>query len=204
MGRKTKFQGTFGDINKYNQVVLRKSHTVKELKSEYRALRKEAKQRIKQLQKSDFSSAQILENKEYLKKDPSKLNKRELSAYLSYTASFLNTDLSTIEGQKEYRANVIQTFQDMGYTEITDETFKEFDKFMKKSSVYIKNNIIGSPELLEMFQKAKENNISIANLQKNLTFYRDRMEDIETLDLNTERKRAYTATELKRILEKRG
>lgn len=203
MAKKSKFQGEFGGINQYNQVVLRKAHTVKELRKEYQKLRKEAKERIKILKNSDFSTAQILENKEYLKKDPARMTKRELSASLSYTASFLSTDLSTVEGQKQYRENVIQTFKDMGYTEINDKNFKEFDKFMKDSAVYIKNQIIGSPELLEMFQKAKENNISIANMKKNLTFYREHMEEIEELDLNSDRKRKYTMNEIEKIFKKR-
>ena len=198
------FTGSFGTVNDYNPYALQKRHTVKELRSEYRAMRREAKSRLSDLRNSEFSNAQVLENKEYLNKDPSNMTKRELANAMGYTAGFLNSDLSTIEGQAEYRENVIQSFADMGYDQINDANFSEFDRFMRKAAVYIKNKIIGSPDALEMYQKAKENNISVANMEKNMSWYYHHMDELEDLDLNTGRKRKYTTTQLERIINKRN
>lgn len=196
------FTGAFGDINAYNAFSLRKNYTVKELRAEYRAMRREAKDRIKQLKQSEFANAQVLEGKEYLNADPSRMTKRELAANMGYTAGFLNSDLSTVEGQANYRENVIQTFRDMGFNQINDKNFKEFDAFMKASSVYIKNKIIRSDVILEMFETAKERNISVANMKKNMLWYYNNLERIQDTSFNSNRKRKYTMRELERIFNK--
>lgn len=194
------FSGTFGDINNYNSVVLRRKYSVKELRSEYRKLRKEAKARIKAIQKAGYGDSQVLENKEYLDENPSRLNKRELSSYLSYTASFLNSDLSTVEGQERQRQGVIETLHDMGYTAINAENFDEFGKFMKRMHTYIKNKVIQSDAVVDLYNIAKEKNISVRNIERNYEWYMENIEDVENLELNPDRKRKYTATELKKIL----
>lgn len=196
------FSGTFGDINNYNSVVLRRKYTVKELRSEYRKLRKEAKARIKAIEKAGYGDSQVLENKEFLEENPSRLNKRELSSYLSYTASFLNSDLSTVEGQERQRQGVIETFHDMGYTAIDAKNFDEFGKFMKRMHTYIKNKVISSDVVVDLYNTAKEQNISVRNIERNYEWYAENLEDIKELELNPDRKRKYTATELKKILSR--
>ena len=207
MARRAKpenFQGTFGTADNYNSAVLNRKYTAKELRSEYRKMRKEAKGRIKELKKEGFEDSPVLENKEYLDENPSNLTKRELAYYLSYTASFLNSDLSTTDGQKRQRESIIQTFHDMGYKNIDSKNFDRFGKYMNKMRTYIKNKIYGSDEIVEMYDKAQENNISIANLEKNISFFMENADAIDELGLNPDRKRAYTKNEIEKIMAKRG
>lgn len=196
------FTGEFGDINSYNSVILKRKYTAKELRTEYRNLRNEAKKRIRELKRSGYSDSSVLENKEFLEKNPSSLTKRELASYLSYTASFLNSDLSTVPGQQKQREQVIGTFKQMGYNQINAKNFDEFAKFMKRMHVYIKNKVLTSDVVLDMYETAKEQNISLRNIERNYKFYEENLEEIKELNLNPNRKRKYTATELSRILER--
>lgn len=192
-----------GEHDHYNSVNL-KQHTRDELKREYRKFRKEARERIKELVKAGYIDNPILKNKEYLKKDPSKMTKQELIDALSYTESFVHSKLSTVEGQEYKRRTAVEKLEDLGYTNITEKNIDDFGRFMQATKTLVKNKIIGSPELVELFDRAVENHISVTNLIKNVTWYIDNMDNIESLNLNTERERAYTKTELERIFAKRG
>ena len=192
-----------GTPDHYNSVNL-KEHTVAELRKEYRQFRNEAKDRIRELKNAGYGDSKLLQNKKYLQQNPSTMNKQELVDALSYTESFIHSKLSTVEGQQLQRKSAVEKFQDLGYENITESNINSFGKFMDATKTLVKNNIIGSPELVELFDKAIQNNISTANLTKNITWYIDNIDNIESLDLNTERKRAYTKIQLERIFEKRG
>lgn len=191
-----------GDDNHYNSITL-KQHTVAQLRKEYRRYRREAKERLKELKQEGFENSRIVQNKEYLQKDPSTLRKQDLVNYLTYAHSFVNAKTSTVEGQKAREDKVIQKFQDLGYSNIKKETLDEFGKFMDKSRNLFTSKILASDIAVVAYDMAKENNISIANLEKNLLWYAEHLDDIENLDLSTNRKRAYTKTQLERAIKKK-
>ena len=184
MSSKLNLKGKFVDFSEYNSISLEK-YKAQELRSEYRKLRKEAKRRIKELSQSEFSDSKLLENKEYLyEEDPSLMTKRDLRHYLSAVAGFLNSDLSTVEGQRKRAERTIETLNDMGYENIDLESYKNFGRFMDKMRVYVENNIIASDKLIEIYDTAKEKNISIANVQKNIRFYERNLEAIKVIHKN--------------------
>lgn len=198
---KNNFNGDFGDIDNYNSISLNK-YTVEDLRKEYRKLRKEAKERIKELSKSEFSDSKLLENKEFLLENPSYMSKRDLRHNLSAVAGFLNSELSTVEGQRHRAERTIETLNDMGYNNINLHNYQQFGKFMDKMRVYVENNIIGSDRLLEIFDTAKEKNISISNVEKNIRFYDRNIDAIQDLNLNA--KKPYTTSSLQKILKSHG
>ena len=213
------FKSTFGGYDDYNTFALEK-HNKKELLKEYRKLRKEALHRIEELKDSEYSDSKILQNKEYLQIDPSEFDKNELVKMLSYTASFLASSQSTVEGQKERESRAVETLNALGYTEITEQNFKSFGDYMDYMKTYIENQIMGSPEMVEMFEKAvkegipteklaelytktRETNITRRDFQRNMKFYQENIENIEKLGLNKDRKKKYTANELRKKLKSR-
>lgn len=175
---------------------LLKNYTKKELEKLYRQERKEAKSRIKALKDSEFSDSKILKNKEYLKEDPRKMTKVELAKNLSYTDSFNKSKLSTIEGQEEEKQNFIETMQTLGH-KINNDNYRQFVKYIQDSKSHIENQILSSTDMVEMYDFAQENNISPANVRKNFAWYMKNQEKIENLNLNVDRNRKYTITELK-------
>lgn len=191
-----------GDDNHYNSITL-KQHTVAQLRKEYRRYRREAKERLRELKQEGFENSRIVQNKEYLQKDPSILRKQDLINYLTYAHSFVTAKTSTVEGQKERENKVIQKFQDLGYSNIKKETMNEFGKFMDKSRNLFISKIIASDIAVVAYDMAKDNNVSIANLEKNLLWYAEHIDDIENLDLNPNRRRAYTKTQLERAIRKK-
>ena len=147
--------------------------------------------------------------------DPELLTKGDLQQLLSYTASFLASSQSTVAGQRERVDKAVQTLNARGYTNINNNNFKEFGKYMDYLRVYIDSQILSSEKLLDFFDEAVEkqtepdilaelvnkahsNNITLTNLKRNVEFYVKNISNIERLDLNTNRKRHYTATELRK------
>ena len=210
------FHSTFGGYDDYSTFSLDK-HNVDDLRKEYIKLRKEAKERIEELKKSEFADSKILENKEYLSVDPSDMNKEELVRMTAYTASFLASSQSTVEGQRERTSKAVETLNRMGYTNINTENFNEFGKYMDYLRVYIDSQILSSEKLLDFFDEAVEkgtdpdklanlvnkthaSNITLTNLKRNVDFYIKNISNIERLDLNPNRSRKYTARELRKKL----
>lgn len=188
-----------GDDNHYNSISL-KQHTVAQLRKEYRRFRREAKLRIKELKEAGYENADILKNKEYLQKDPSIMRKDELTNYLTYANSFLNSKMSTPEGQEARIEKTVQKLQDLGYSNITKQKIDRFGKYMDNLRHMFISKILASDIALQAYDIAEEKNISIANLEKNILWYSKNLDEIEELDLNPNRKRAYTKTQLERAL----
>lgn len=187
-----------GNRDHYNSVSL-KQHTVAQLKKEYRRFRKEAVSRIAQLKVMGYEDSDILKNKEYLNLDPSMMTKRELINYLTYTVSFVESKLSTVEGQQEREGKVYDKLRDLGYSHITKKTAHDLNDFMKKTKYLIDNKIYSSDTILALYDLSVEKNISRDNIIKNIDWYVTNMDRIEELELNAERQRPYTMTNLKRI-----
>lgn len=200
------FRSTFGGYDDYNTFSLEK-HNVDDLRKEYRELRNEARYRIEQLKNSEFADSKILLNKEYLDVDPSKMSKDELVRMTAYTASFIASPQSTVAGQQERVHKAVETMNAKGYTKITENNFAEFGNYMDYLRTYMDNQILSSEKLVDIYEalvnedKADNSlNVTMVNIKRNMDFYVKNAENIERLDLDPNRKRKYTARELRKKL----
>ena len=156
------------------------------------------------MRESEFADSKLLHGKSYLRVSPKKMTKSELARNLSDMAKFVHSKLSTVKGQRQQRDLALRKWDVRGYGDIINkETYKEFAHFMDSMSSYVVNKILTSDDLVGYFTLAKENNISVINMERNFEFYRENMDDIENLNLNENRKRKYTAHELEKIIKKR-
>ena len=196
------FHSTFGDYDDYNTFNLEKQKW-SELRKEFRKLRKEAKKRIEELKESEFADSKILENKEYLYEDVSNMTKDELVRYTAYTASFLASDLSTVQGQQTRLDNAIEKFHDLGYENINKDNFKSFTQYMADLQPFIAAQIVGSETAVDLYDTAIEEGVS--NLKRNLTSFLSeqskKIKDMSKSEMKNIHK--YTSQELWDILQKR-
>lgn len=196
------FHSTFGDYDDYNTFSLEKQKW-SELRKEFRKLRKEAKKRIEELKESEFADSKILENKEYLYEDVSNMTKDELVRYTAYTASFLASDLSTVQGQQTRLDNAIEKFHDLGYENINKDNFKSFAQYMADLQPFIAAQIVGSETAVDLYDTAIEEGVS--NLKRNLTSFLSeqskKIKDMSKSEMKNIHK--YTSQELWDILQKR-
>lgn len=196
------FHSTFGDYDDYNTFNLEKQKW-RELRKEFRKLRKEAKKRIEELKESEFADSKILENKEYLYEDVSNMTKDELVRYTAYTASFLASDLSTVQGQQTRLDNAIEKFHDLGYENINKDNFKSFAQYMADLQPFIAAQIVGSETAVDLYDTAIEEGVS--NLKRNLTSFLSeqskKIKDMSKSEMKNIHK--YTSQELWGILQKR-
>lgn len=196
------FHSTFGDYDDYNTFNLEKKKWI-ELRKEFRKLRKEAKKRIEELKESEFADSKILENKEYLYEDVSNMTKDELVRYTAYTASFLASDLSTVQGQQTRLDNAIEKFHDLGYKNINKDNFKSFAQYMADLQPFIAAHIVGSETAVDLYDTAIEEDVS--NLKRNLTSFLSeqskKIKDMSKSEMKNIHK--YSSQELWDILQKR-
>lgn len=196
------FHSTFGDYDDYNTFNLEKQKWG-ELRKEFRKLRKEARKRIEELKESEFADSKILENKEYLYEDVSNMTKDELVRYTAYTASFLASDLSTVQGQQTRLDNAIEKFHDLGYENINKDNFKSFAQYMADLQPFIAAQIVGSETAVDLYDTAIEEGVS--NLKRNLTSFLSeqskKIKDMSKSEMKNIHK--YTSQELWDILKKR-
>lgn len=214
-----KIKRELGDHNDYNYFQLMNHNTEEQLRDEYKRMAKQAKRQITAIKKSPFKDNKIVEGKEFLSQNPDNMTKSDLAHNLSTLDSFLSSKLSTVTGLREQRKLSIERLHDRGYNFINTRNYKAFGELMDDMRAYINNNIITSQKVLDavdnlvtkrnvknldkitqVLQKAFENNISLANVQKNFGFYWENMDEISDLQLNPDRKRQYTKTELERKL----
>lgn len=212
-----KIKRELGDHNDYNYFQLMNHNTEEQLRDEYKRMAKQAKRQITAIKKSPFKDNKIVEGKDFLSQNPDNMTKSDLAHNLSTLDSFLSSKLSTVTGLREQRKLSIERLHDRGYNFINTRNYKAFGELMDDMRAYINNNIITSQKVLDavdnlvtkrnvksldkitqVLQKAFENNISLANVQKNFSFYWDNMDEISDLQLNLDRKRQYTRTELER------
>lgn len=196
------FMHTLGNPDHYNSINL-KEESRDELKREYRRFRNEARARINQLKKYGYDDTDAVKYSKYLDNDPSNMTKRELIENLIRAESFVTSDQSTIQGQINREENLKSKLQDLGYEHITQKTAKGLNEFFKETRHLINAKIIGSPDVLEMYDKAIENNLNLNDVAKNFMWYYERIDEIDELELNTIRKRAYTKTQLEKIFDRR-
>lgn len=196
------FHSTFGDYDDYNTFNLEKQKW-SELRKEFRKLRKEARKRIEELKESEFADSKILENKEYLYENVSNMTKDELVRYTAYTASFLASDLSTVQGQQTRLDNTIEKFHDLGYENINKNNFKSFAQYMADLQPFIAAQIVGSETAVDLYDTAIEEGVS--NLKRNLTSFLSeqskKIKDMSKSEMKNIHK--YTSQELWDILQKR-
>jgi len=212
-----KIKRELGNHNDYNYFDLLNHNTEEQLRDEYKRMAKQAKRQITAIKKSPFKDNKIVEGKDFLSQNPDNMTKSDLAHNLSTLDSFLSSKLSTVTGLREQRKLSIERLHDRGYNFINTRNYKAFGELMDDMRAYINNNIITSQKVLDavdnlvtkrnvksldkitqVLQKAFENNISLANVQKNFGFYWDNMDEISDLQLNLDRKRQYTRTELER------
>lgn len=213
------YTGAFGSFDDYNTFALKK-HTVAELRKEYRKVRREAKARIKAMQDAGFGDARILQNKEYLKKDPSYMRKADLIDSVVYTVSFIGTDKSTPKGYQDRIDKTIEKMQALGYKGINKKNYKEFGQYMDDMRAFIDAQILTSKRAVKLFEKASqaavpdsardivglgiEKNISLSSIEKNMDFYRQYQGEIQSIYLNPDRAKPYSTREVEKILKRKG
>lgn len=207
-----------GDPEDYNPITLaRRSES--ELRDEYTRLRRIARDRIRRIERSsDFSDSMIVtNNKPWLDVPPSQISKAQLPSALSQLEGLLNAKTGTLTGLRRQRALTIESLKASGVHGINTKNFGDFTKFMNKTKAF-KEAYIPYPKRSKgsekrdaarqirprMFKLTENGNISGAAIMKEFQFFRDNLGQIEKLvrsgSVNTDRKRPYSANELRKLL----
>lgn len=213
-----KIRRDLGDHDDYNYFNLMKQSR-EDLEAEYSRMRTQAKRQVTAIKNSSFRDVKIAQNKEYLERDPSTMSKPELAHYLGSTETFLSSKLSTVTGLRKQRQLSIERLHDRGYTFINPRNYAAFGQLMDDMRAFVNNNIITSDRIVDIvdnlvtkrniksldkitqvIQFAIENNISLANVQKNFSFYWDNADELADIGLNPDRKKPYTRLELEKKL----
>ena len=207
-----------GDPEDYNPVTLARMPE-DELRREYARLRKRANERLSRIEKSpDFGDSVIVtNNKEWLSTPASRLPKEKLPLVLSQVESLLEAKTGTLTGLRKARAKTLESLKSSGIKGINKSNFGAFSSFMMKTQVF-REAYIPYPKRAKgseardamrqirprMFKLTEKGNVSEAAIMKEFDFFRDHIDAIEKLarsgKLNPDRKRAYSANEIRKML----
>ena len=126
----------FGDAGDYIPYNTRR-YSDEDVRREYQRLRKIAKERLSRLEMSEFAKSQtVLEHKErYPTMRELKGNMRELRFQLYDLRRFLDSEYSTISGQKAIRKKRIETLQARGWN-VSNENYNAFVTFIEYAKAY--------------------------------------------------------------------
>lgn len=207
-----------GDPEDYNPITLSRLPE-SELRAEYTRLRRTAQDRIRRIEKSsDFGDSPIVtNNKSWLSVPPSEIPAAELPSVLSRVESLLEAKTGSLTGLRRQRALTIESLKSSGIHGINNKNFGAFTQFMNKTQAF-REAYIPYPKRAKgseardaarqvrprMFSLMQKGNISEAAIMKEFQFFRDNLDKIEKLvrsgSLNRDRKRAYSANELRKML----
>lgn len=207
-----------GDPEDYNPITLSRLPE-SELRAEYTRLRRTARDRLRRIEKSsDFGDSPIVtNNRAWLDVEPSKIPAADLPSALSNVESLLEAKTGSLSGLRRQRALTIESLKASGVRGITTKNFSEFTQFMNKTQIF-REAYIPYPKRAKgseardaarqirprMFSLMEKGNISEAAIMKEFQFFRDNLDKIEKLvrsgSLNPDRKRAYSANEVRKML----
>ena len=208
----------FGDPDNYNPITLSRQ-SEDDLRAEYKKLRRVARERLQRIERSeDFGDSPIVRNnKAWLDIKPADIPAKELPSMLSQLESLLEAKTGTLSGLRRQRALTIESLKDRGIKGINRKNFGDFSKFMNQTSLY-REAYIPYPKRStgaeqrdaarqirpRMFLLIENANVSEKAIMKEFNFFRDNLDQIEKLvkqkRLNPERKRAYSANEIRKML----
>ena len=207
-----------GDAVDYNPITLAKMPE-DELRQEYKRLRRTALGRFRRIEQSeDFGESPVVaNNKAWLERAPSELDKGQLAQALSRVEGLLNSPSGSLSGLRESRSKTIASLKERGVRGITSKNFADFQRFMNKTRAF-QQAYIPYPKRSKgseardaarqvrprMFMLMQKGNISEAAIMREFQFFRDNLDKLEKLQrsgaLNVERKRGYSANELRKML----
>lgn len=207
-----------GDPEDYNPITLAR-RPESELRQEYTRLRRTARDRMRRIEKStDFGDSPVVSNnKAWLDVPPSEIPAADLPSVLSRVESLLEAKTGTLTGLRRQRALTIESLKSSGVRGINNQNFGAFTKFMNKTQSF-REAYIPYPKRAKgseardaarqirprMFTLMQKGNISESAIMKEFQFFRDNLDKIEKLvregSLNQDRKRAYSANELRKML----
>jgi len=186
----------------YNPITLKRLPE-EDLQKEYRRLREIANKRLDRLGKSEFMTEANANNRKNDFAPAKSLDKNELVYSLSDVAGFVNSKLSTVTGQKAKRNRFLETMNERGYTFINKENYVAFGNFMDRIRPYINAQIIGSDDIVELFQKeSDETKKSFSQIIPALNQYIKNVEEIKR-SLPRYRNQKLTERDVERILKNR-
>ena len=207
-----------GDPEDYNPITLaRRPESM--LRAEYARLRRVARDRLRRIEKSsEFAdSAVVTSNKAWLSIPPSEIPAADLPSVLSRVESLLEARTGSLTGLRRQRALTIESLKSSGIHGINNKNFGAFTQFMNRTQAF-REAFIPYPKRAKgseardaarqvrprMFALMQKGNISEAAIMKEFQFFRDNLDKIEKLvrsgSLNPDRKRAYSANELRKML----
>jgi hypothetical protein len=168
----------------------------REVRKVYSELRKTVYMRQKRL-KEQFPLSSFIGTGKYWKFPKTKdLSTEEVRGELAEASRFLQSDLSTIKGQRERAEEIHELFQSKYEIDIPPEDVPRFMDFLDDLEARYGAKVLGSEQMAKVFKEMERKNISRANVLTNYEYYLKHQKEIaENKKLNA-RSRPFTARQL--------
>lgn len=185
-----------GEHSDYMPTRLANDFSEEDVRKEYMRMRDILRKNIKRIEESgEFPDAEILRSFSQFPAQ-SKLDRLHVAMKLSQLDTVLSRSESSLTGLKNQRQAAVETLQDRGYKFINTANYGEFVQFMNSTSALAFSILryeitptgqrVGADrnKRLEMFNTAKEKNISIKALTRDFRFFANHLQEIKELPNN--------------------
>ena len=133
----------------------------------------------------------------------SELSTGDLYANLADVSRFVNDSRTTVRGQRKYISNMIDNFNQMGYSYIDESNVYDFIDYMDDLRSKYTDKLFDSGDAVDIYNEAQRLNIPSETLKKHFEYFEENLETME--DIAPVKKRGgkqVTFTDIKRKIER--
>lgn len=168
--------------------LIMKNETIAEQSREYTALRDIMQKRFKRMEQAGVADKsdvyQAWHNSTYNgipKLSDVKKNGKTLPYLLSALKRDVNKESATVKGTKDYTRKRIKGLHDAGFNFVNEKNIADFGKFMEMFRAQKLDNVIGSPEIAEIYGHVRQSFTKQQILQE-WQYFKQHIDDLDDID----------------------
>lgn len=176
------------DYSNITPYLIQKNETIAEQSREYTALRDIMQKRFKRMEQAGVADKsdvyQAWHNSTYNgvpKLSEVKKKGKLLSYLLADLKKDVNKETATIKGVKDYTKKRIAGLHAAGFDFVDEKNIKDFGKFMEMFRAKKMDNVIGSPEIAEIYGHVRKSFTKQQILQE-WQYFRQNIDDLDDID----------------------
>ena len=152
-------------INPFSiEKMLENPETAKEIRLEYRRLRKIAQKRIKRIGESEFRDSNVYKyNKSGFKAITDTKNNYDIALNFVFLENFLSGK-TTVRELRKQKMRTIQTLHDRGYDFVNASNYADFISFMDEMRAKDISNMLPSEQIVDVYSIAEKKGVSSKTL----------------------------------------
>lgn len=168
------------------------------IKETYSRLRSAANKRLARLEKAgigNYGSARFAKIKD--------MSTQQLYSNLADVSRFMNDARTTVRGQRRYMSNMIDMFNEQGYSWIDESNLYDFLDYMDDLRDQYSDKMFDSGDAVDIYNEAQRLGVSSDILKKHFDYFQDNIDAMEEIKpIKKKNNKSVTFSDIKRKIER--